>query len=201
MAPSATNTEWDHEYNTLRREKLFREPPKDRSAYPLLQLAVNPHIESFDALFEPDGLIAKGLEDIDTKVFFDGDDRSSLASRNRLSIRYKGVQLLKSQIPPSNKFAKNREILPAECRERHVTYRGKLSATFEYRINGGDPQEFTRELGQLPVMVKVRTGGLSSACPCTKHRSSRAIVTSEVSAPPSLSRERRSRRNLAATSS
>lgn len=156
MAPSATNTEWDHEYNTLRREKLFREPPKDRSAYPLLQLAVNPHIESFDALFEPDGLIAKGLEDIDTKVFFDGDDRSSLASRNRLSIRYKGVQLLKSQIPPSNKFAKNREILPAECRERHVTYRGKLSATFEYRINGGDPQEFTRELGQLPVMVKSR---------------------------------------------
>jgi DNA-directed RNA polymerase I subunit RPA2 len=180
MAPSATNTEWDHEYNTLRREKLFRDPPKDHSAYPLLQVAVNPHIESFDALFEPDGLIARGLADIDTKVFLDGDDRSSPAGRNKLSIRYKGVQLLKSQIPPTNKFAKNREILPAECRERHVTYRGKLSATFEYRINGGDPQEFTRELGQLPIMVKVRTSGLLLVCPSAKPQSSHATATSGI---------------------
>ncbi|ETS87553.1 DNA-directed RNA polymerase I subunit RPA2 [Pestalotiopsis fici W106-1] len=154
MAPAATKTTWDHEYNTLRREKLFREPPKDHSAYPLLQLAVNPHIESFDAIFEPDGLLQRGLADIGTRVLLDGDDRTSTAGRNRLSIRYKSVQLLKSQVPPSNKFAKKREILPAECRERHATYRGKLSATFEYRINGGDPQEFTREIGNLPIMVK-----------------------------------------------
>lgn len=154
MAPAATKTTWDHEYNTLRREKLFREPPKDHSAYPLLQLAVNPHIESFDAIFEPDGLLQRGLADIGTRVLLDGDDRTTHGSRNRLSIRYKGVQLLKCQVPPSNKFAKKREILPAECRERHATYRGKLSATFEYRINGGDPQEFTREIGNLPIMVK-----------------------------------------------
>lgn len=162
MAPAATKTSWDHEYNTLRREKLFREPPKDQSAYPLLQLAVNPHIESFDAIFEPDGLLQRGLADIGTRVLLDGDDRASPVGRNKLSIRYKGVQLLKSQVPPSNKFAKKREIMPAECRERHVTYRGKLSATFEYRINGGDPQEFTREIGNLPIMVKVRDGFASA---------------------------------------
>lgn len=157
MAPAATETEWNHEFNTLRREKLFREPPTDRSAYPLLQLAVDPHIESFDALFEPDGLISKGLTDIDTKIFLDGDERSSPVGRNRLTIKYKNVQLQKSQLPPSNKFVTgNRDIMPAECRERHVSYRGKISATFEYRINGGDPVEFTREIGQLPIMVKVR---------------------------------------------
>jgi DNA-directed RNA polymerase I subunit RPA2 len=156
MAPKPTNTSWDHQYNTLRREDLFRNPPTDHSAYPLLQQAVNPHIEAFDALFPGNGLLAHGLADIGTKIFLDGDDRSPPETRNKLSIRYKSLHLQKSLLPPANKFAVKREILPAECRERHVTYRGKLSATLEYRINDGDPKEFTREIGQLPIMVKVR---------------------------------------------
>lgn len=158
MAPSATNTQWDHEYHTLRREKLFRDPPKDRTAYPALQEAVNPHIESFNQLFRDDGkrgLLAHALEDIGTKTFLDGDERAGPSGKNQLSVRIKDVSLSRPQVPPSNKLAKNREILPAECRERHVTYRGRLSATFEYRINNGDPVEFVRELGQVPVMLKV----------------------------------------------
>ncbi|KAI2629692.1 DNA-directed RNA polymerase I subunit RPA2 [Hypoxylon sp. NC1633] len=155
MAPQRTDTNWDHEYNTLRRENLFKHPPTDRSAYPLLQEAVNPHIESFDALFGSDGLIAQGLADIGTRLFLDGDERAPPDGKNRLSIRCKEVNLQKSLLPPSNRFAvRNREIYPAECRERHVSYRGKLSATFEYRINNRDVKEFTREIGQLPIMVK-----------------------------------------------
>ncbi|KAF2968065.1 hypothetical protein GQX73_g5481 [Xylaria multiplex] len=154
MAQKPTSTSWDHQYNTLRREDLFRNPPTDHTAYPLLQQAVNPHIESFDAVFANDGLLAKGLADIGTKVFLDGDDRTPVETRNKLSIRYKGVQLSKSLLPPANKFASKREVLPAECRERHVSYRGKLAATFEYTINDGDTKEFTREIGLLPIMVK-----------------------------------------------
>lgn len=158
MAPSATSTEWDHQFHTLRRQDLFRNPPTDHSAYPALQLAVNPHIESFNAIFRGDGkpgLLAHGLADIGTKVFLDGNDRAGPEGKNRLQIRIKEVTLQKPQVPPSNKLALNREIFPAECRERHATYRGKLSATFEYSINGGDVIEFTRELGQVPIMIKV----------------------------------------------
>ncbi|KAH8905399.1 beta and beta-prime subunits of DNA dependent RNA-polymerase [Coniochaeta sp. PMI_546] len=150
MAPKGTNTTWDHEFNLVRRQDLFRNPPTDHTAYPALQEAVDPHIQSFNALF-PDGgrkgLIDHGLAEIGTKTYLDPE-------KNRLTVRCKNVMLQKSQVPPSNKFAKNREILPAECRERHSTYRGKLMATFEYRINSGDPVEFVRELGQLPIMVK-----------------------------------------------
>lgn len=156
MAPK-TDTAWDHEYDTLRRENLFRNPPTDRSAYPLLQIAVNPHIESFNALFPLDGrpgLVAHGLADIGTKTFYDSPDGSSVGARNKLTVRYKSVALQKSMLPPSNKFAKNREIFPAECRERHATYRGKLTATLEYKINDGDPHEFVRELGNMPIMIK-----------------------------------------------
>jgi DNA-directed RNA polymerase I subunit RPA2 len=158
MAPSATATTWDHEYNTLRRENLFRNPPKDHTAYPALQEAVNPHIESFNRLFRDDGktgLLQHALQDIGTKTFLDGDERAGPSGKNRLTVRIKDVNLQRPQVPPSNKLARNREILPAECRERHVTYRGRLSATFEYRINNGDPVEFERDLGQVPIMLKV----------------------------------------------
>lgn len=158
MAPSATKTEWDHQFDTLRREDLFRNPPKDHSAYPALQLAIDPHLESFNGLFRDDGkpgLLAHGIADIGSKTFLDGDDRAASDGKNRLSIRYKDVFLQKPQVPPSNKMARNRQVFPAECRERHVTYRGRLSATLEFRINGGDPVEFTREFGQVPVMIKV----------------------------------------------
>lgn len=170
MARNSTCTNWDHQYNTLRREDLFRNPPTDHSAYPLLQEAVNPHIESFDAIFAADGLLARGLADIGTRVFLDGDENTPLSARNKLSIKYKSVHLQKSLLPPANKFATKREIFPAECRERHVSYRGKLSATFEYSINDGSPREFTREIGALPIMVKVEYHGSHVRNKCADSR-------------------------------
>ncbi|KAL8370558.1 hypothetical protein RB595_000774 [Gaeumannomyces hyphopodioides] len=157
MAPAATSVQWDHEYNTLRRENLFRNPPTDHTAYPALQNAVNPHIESFNALFREDGrpgLIDHAIADIGTRLYFDGDAKTPLAQRNRLTVRYKSVNLQKSYVPVTNKLAKTREIFPAECRERHATYRGKLSATFEFQVNDEEPQEFVREIGQMPIMTK-----------------------------------------------
>ncbi|CZR68875.1 DNA-directed RNA polymerase I polypeptide 2 [Phialocephala subalpina] len=153
-ASSPTSTTWTHEFDTIRRENLFRNPPKDHSAYPALKAAIAPHVESFNALFGKDGLIAQGLLDIGTKTYLDGDDRAGPAGKNQMTIKIKDVFVEKSMLPPTNKFStRNREILPAECRERHVTYRGKMSARFEYRINNGDPVEFIRDLGQLPLML------------------------------------------------
>jgi len=198
MAPSATDTEWDHQFHTLRRENLFRNPPKDHTAYPALQLAVDPHLESFNGLFRDDGkpgLLAHGIADIGARTYLDGDDRASPDGKNRLTIRYKDVFLQKPQVPPSNKTARNRQVFPAECRERHVTYRGRLSATLEYRINGGDPVEFTREFGQVPVMIKVcipipAFGGFLLTY------SSRTDATLRTTRLRSLSRERKNPRSL-----
>ena len=151
-----TSTDWSHEFDTVRREKLFRNPPEDHTAYPALREAISPHIESFNALFEEDGLISKSIKDIGTVTILDGDPRTGPEGKNKLEIRVKQVLCQKSMLPDSNKFStRNREVLPSECRERHVTYRGKLSAVFEYRINNGDPKEVIRELGNLPLMVMV----------------------------------------------
>jgi DNA-directed RNA polymerase I subunit RPA2 len=153
---AGTKTTWTHEFNTLRRDDLFRNPPKDHTAYPALQAAIAPHIESFNAVFEKNGLLAHGLRDIGTKTFLDGDERDGPFGKNRLDIKIKEIILEKSVLPSSNKVSsRNRDVLPSECRERHVTYRGRMYARLEYRINDGDPKELVRDIGKLPLMLMV----------------------------------------------
>ena len=166
MAPCAQR-EWSVEYDILRRERLFRHPPKDQTAYPSLAAAILPHIHSFNALFDGVEVLKKALEDIGTKSFLDGDRQAAEhrtarreerrpPRRNKLDVRITELFLEKAVLPTANKFStRNREIYPAECRERHATYRGKLRARLEYRINNGDWKESVRELGQVPIMLRV----------------------------------------------
>lgn len=172
MAPAATrtSTEWSTQFNTTRRQKLFQAPPRDRTAYPALQAAVSPHLDSFNAIFGHEGQLEQAIKDIGTKVFLDGNPYEQAAdggARNRLSVRIQEVFVDKSALPPTNKHAiKNRNILPAECRERHATYRGKLRARIEYRVNNGDWVEQVRDLGHVPIMLRV-SASPGPPCGCT----------------------------------
>ncbi|MCJ1369726.1 DNA-directed RNA polymerase I subunit RPA2 [Loxospora ochrophaea] len=173
MPPAATDTRWTAEFDTLRREQLFRNPPRDHTPYPALSDAIRPHTDSFNALFDNNGLLDAALKDIGTKVFLDGGQESSRwpsqpsqDTRNRLHVRIKDLFLEKAVLPPTNKFStKNREIYPAECRERHATYRGKLRARVQYKVNNGSWVEQIRELGQLPIMLRTNRCHLQKCSP------------------------------------
>ena len=160
-AVSSTDTQWSAEYDTVRREKLFKDPPKDRTPHPSLLEAIAPHIDSFNALFDSSKLLEAALKDIGTKTFHDlpqasgRDEGEPPRRRNRLSVRICEVFLDKAALPATNKLnIRNRAIYPAECRERHVSYRGKLRARLEYRLNEGDWQNSVRDMGQIPIMLK-----------------------------------------------
>ena len=172
MAPAAAgkpHPPWSTDFDTQRRQQLFQSPPKDKTAYPALAAAVRPHIASFNGIFAAGGQLALGLQEIGTKVFLDGDPYAQpedIGPRNRLSVRIQDVFLDKAVLPPSNKVAlKNRNIFPAECRERHATYRGKLRARLEYRVNSDDWCEEVCDLGNVPIMLGVRL-----ALPCLAKR-------------------------------
>jgi DNA-directed RNA polymerase I subunit RPA2 len=154
---STTLTNWTHEYETLRREDLFRNPPADHTAYPLLHNAVRPHIESFNSIFDASGgLMKQAVADIGTKWFRDGDVSGTPNHQNDLKLRIVSVSLRKSEVPPNRtSIQQNLKLFPWECRERGVTYKGKLTATLEYAINGGDPVQFEKDLSQAPILVKV----------------------------------------------
>ncbi|CAL5875038.1 uncharacterized protein PFLUO_LOCUS9341 [Penicillium psychrofluorescens] len=178
MAPAATDTQWSVDYDTLRRENLFRNPPTDQTAYPSLAESIRPHVDSFNALFEDSKILEAGLRDIGTKSFLDGDNETAEQrkvrqaegrrppKRNRLNVRVREIFLDKPTIPSTNKFStRNRNIYPSETRERHATYRGKLRARLEYQINNGDWMESVRELGQVPIMLRTNRCHLEKAAP------------------------------------
>jgi DNA-directed RNA polymerase I subunit RPA2 len=157
--PLATNTKWSTEFDTVRRHKLFKNPPTDHTAYPLLAATIEPHIKSFNSIFEPNGQLEEAIKDIGTKVFLDGNPLATGKDdvpRNKLSVRIREVVLQKAQIPPQNKHTVlRREILPSECRERHITYRGKMTARLEFKVNNGDWKDLPREIGNFPIMLRV----------------------------------------------
>ncbi|KAL9622874.1 MAG: hypothetical protein Q9160_002800 [Pyrenula sp. 1 TL-2023] len=167
--PSATNTKWSVRHDTLRQQKLFKEPPRDHTAFPALAQAVQPHVDSFNAIFDDAKLLEHGLRDIGVYSVTDGDITNAageVSSKNTLRLRIREVTLEKPGLPPSNKFTTtNRKIFPAECRERHATYRGRLRARLEYQVNHGPWMESVRELGQMPIMLRSNRCHLESLTP------------------------------------
>jgi DNA-directed RNA polymerase I subunit RPA2 len=155
---------WTTEYDTVRRQHLFQNPPSDKTAYPTLAEAIHPHVHSFNAIFESGGLLDCALQEVGSKSVLDGNANPTVADgvppprRNRLSLRIRDITLSKPYISPNNKHLKNqkaREVLPSECRERHCTYKGKLQGSLEYAINNGDwTQVSRRDLGQVPIMLR-----------------------------------------------
>lgn len=161
MAPSRAEkpTKWATDYDARKRHALFRNPPLDKTAYPSLAEAIKPHVESFNPIFAPNGQLHQAVKDIGTRTFLDGDPSlpdadSEPRSRNRLQVRFRDVFLDKSTLPASNKQEGKREILPVECRERHVTYRGRFRGRIEYRVNEGEWKDTVRDFGQLPIMLR-----------------------------------------------
>lgn len=140
-------------FNTLEVTERFINPPKGETAFPLLAEAIYPHIHSFNALTEGanGGILNMAAKDIGKKVIFDGQD---YRSSSKLKIWIDSVQLMKPTVAPSNKTTLNRSILPAECRERMTTYRGRLLLKVCWTVNDGPIMSEIREAGQIPVMLK-----------------------------------------------
>lgn len=73
MAPATTTTvKPNPSFGTLKWEHLFRNPPKDKSAFPALIAAVQPHVDSFNAATEEGGFLDLARKDIGIKSVFDG---------------------------------------------------------------------------------------------------------------------------------
>lgn len=84
IATSPTSTKWTSEFDTARREKLFKNPPTDHTPYPALLDAIQPHIHSFNSLLHNSKLLEAGIRDIGTKVFLDGEQETQQQRVQRL---------------------------------------------------------------------------------------------------------------------
>lgn len=142
------------QFRTVERERRFQNPPTDKSAFPLLADAVRPHVGSFNALTEgpQGGLLAAALEDIGTRTIFDVADPSRVGP-NKLRIRVAAVQLGKPEVPFFDKLSTDRNVYPAECRERMSTYKARMGLKVCWSVNGGEEVSEVRDAGDLPIML------------------------------------------------
>ncbi|QPG73218.1 hypothetical protein FOA43_000525 [Brettanomyces nanus] len=152
-------------FRTLEQVDRFKNPSKDKSAFPLLYEAVKPHIGSFNALTEgpQGGLLNLAVKDIGTKTIFDSTNPDFLG--NRLDIRVDSVQIAKPTVPSSDKLSLVRTIYPSECRERLNSYRGRLLLKVTYIANNGKEVSQVKEAGLLPVMIRSNRCNLEGMSP------------------------------------
>jgi DNA-directed RNA polymerase I subunit RPA2 len=142
-----------------------------------LQNLVAPHIESFNALWSFDpavappngskkgaavvnegvGLLEKTISKIPPRVVFDGTAESIAKGDlgNRLSFRIESVALGKPTSTDKGRSGLQSRIYPSECRERLMSYRARMTARISWSVNGLPKQYEERDMGQVPIMVKV----------------------------------------------
>ncbi|KAG6910138.1 hypothetical protein DXG01_012897 [Tephrocybe rancida] len=151
-------------FNTLAREKAFREPPTDGSTYNILNEFVAPHIESFNALFDDSGLpsgdgdgrglLSLALKDIGERVVFDGsalpDVDGTVGWGNQMRIWIDSVTVARPQVP--DKLRPDRKDMRA--RERLSSYRGRMSIKLCWSDNAGTVNSVIKDCGLVPIMVR-----------------------------------------------
>ncbi|QLG71314.1 hypothetical protein HG535_0B03530 [Zygotorulaspora mrakii] len=177
IKPPSTRTA---DFRTLERESRFINPPKDKSAYPLLEEAVQPHIGSFNALTKADetgGLLNEAVKDIGEKVIFDGkisdDETKSDYLGNKLSVSVEQVSIAKPMSNDGVSSAVERKVYPAETRQRLSSYKGKLMLKLKWSVNDGE-ETFSevRDCGGLPIMLQSNRCHLNKLSPLelVKHK-------------------------------
>ncbi|KAI0082549.1 beta and beta-prime subunits of DNA dependent RNA-polymerase [Panus rudis PR-1116 ss-1] len=166
--PSSSRLKTKDTFNTLARERNFKNPPKDGHVVPILNEFVTPHLESFNALFDDSGLpagdgdgrglLTLGIKDIGERVVFDGkgtvgEESGQRGWGNRLSMWYEHVSVARPMVAERAQAA-NRAAYPSEARERLTSYRARMQVRIAWRVNDGPVETEVRDCGLLPIMVR-----------------------------------------------
>ena len=135
-----------HHFGQLLFHQESSNPSDEQSPLPHLHDLIRPHIDSFNSIFD-DGLLELAAADLEPRILTDH-------LGNRLQFWLEDVQLAKPLLSEREHYSASRSLLPRECRERGVSYRGKLTGRLQWTINGGPVHGEVRSLGFAPVMVR-----------------------------------------------
>jgi DNA-directed RNA polymerase I subunit RPA2 len=100
-------------FDTLIREHSFTFPSSAKSSFPALQEAVQPHIDSFNAI-TADHLLEIAVRDIGKKTVFDHKTDTNGGLGNKLTFWLEDVQLARPALTTRERTSLNRRLFPAE---------------------------------------------------------------------------------------
>lgn len=116
-------------FKTLIREHSFKHPSNSKSEYPALQEAVQPHIDSFNAI-TAQNLLEIAVRDIGKKTIFDHKGTENGGRGNKLTFWLDDVQLSRPALTSRERTSLNRRLYPSE-----VTY--VENSTYSRVVRGG----------------------------------------------------------------
>lgn len=132
-------------FHTLENVDYVTHLPETSSFNHLHEL-VKPHLDSFNSIFD-DGLLDLAVCAIEPRYMVD-------ASGNTLKIWVESVTVAKPLMSDKDEYSRNRKMLPAQCRERGISYKSKMSAKLCWSLNNGPISFEWKAIGLLPIMVR-----------------------------------------------
>lgn len=122
----------------------------------VLHNLIRNHIDSFDYFL--DSGFDEGIKTIPPF-------RYTLPETNqKLEVQVTNFKLSRPQVD-SACFARDKNLYPNECRQRGVSYLGKLNLEFVWSLDGKFMGSFEDYIGEIPVMVKSKLCHLKDATP------------------------------------
>lgn len=79
----------------------------------------------------------------------------TLPNDDKIVLWLDDVSIEHPTVPINTIGIKNRKIYPTECRQRGTTYKGNIAVRLGWSINGNQQELFEKDLGEVPIMVKV----------------------------------------------
>ncbi|XP_064598141.1 LOW QUALITY PROTEIN: DNA-directed RNA polymerase I subunit RPA2-like [Liolophura sinensis] len=135
-----TQTLPNYSYTT---DKDYGRPKKEQ--HPPLQELTKPHTDSFNYMLR-EGL-TKAVQNIEPVEFV-------LPNDDKIALFIRDATVFSPAVVQTNIHATSLKVYPAECRERGVTYKGRLLVNLVWQVNGQVMGNTERVIGEVPIMVK-----------------------------------------------
>ncbi|KAJ2668020.1 hypothetical protein IWW42_005519 [Coemansia sp. RSA 1085] len=156
-------------FKTLERQQRAMHPGSDFE-YPETQKLTQPHIESFNSIWEAAGPKTPALMDVAVSMLgkhavYDRKPDSESQLGTKITFWVDNVRLTHPALAAREAKSSSRLMYPTECRQRAITYRGRLTGTVHYRVGDNPEVAEEKQFGLLPVMVRSNRCNLQNLGP------------------------------------
>lgn len=121
----------------------FGAPPKEQNFY--LQQLGAPHVSSFDYMVNIG--LQDAINDMEPVEF-------ALPNGSKVSFFLESAHLEAPRIPLGSIGSKNQCVYPKECRQRKITYKGRLNVSVGWSVDKKTQISFVKDLGDIPIMLR-----------------------------------------------
>lgn len=78
-----------------------------------------------------------------------------LPNEDKVALQIQDATIFPPSAPMGTVGVKDPKIYPTECRQRAATYRGKFLINVNWWLNGTRKGSFEKDMGEIPIMLKV----------------------------------------------